>query len=204
MADTDIITLEEAQAFVHSTAPANSAVLAMAVSAVSNRIDVLHGPVVQRVVTGEVTSRGPLGEVQLVHYPVVSVSSVVETVNGVDSTVAASAYSLDRAFGFLSRTAPASWSNHYGDRWTSWADTVTVSYIAGRYATTGDVPADTRFLCGEIVGEVVRQNAARWQRRSDAFDEDEEPGGYRSLDVLIRSRFPTRPARALSVPVVSL
>lgn len=206
MADTDIITLEDAQGITQAMSGVNAPTLELAVSAISQRVDALCGAVVQRTVTDELVSRSALGHLQLAHYPVVSVTEVSETTGGATTVVAASAYTIDQPFGLISRTVPVAWSNHYGDQAAPWADVVTVTYVAGRYASTDLVPAEWKFPVAEIVAELFRQNSARWQRNADASLEGDEPVGYMAIDDMIRRRFGryVKPERATSVPVVSL
>jgi hypothetical protein len=144
---TDLLTIEDALMIVRRS-PSNTIHqprLEQYVSAVSQRLDELVGPIVQRTITGEQIEVG-CGSVRLRRWPVTSITSVTVWSQGVSEvltaeTLAASGgyraerWADDQALlsGRLSRRS--NWSD---SPW-SHGSTVVVTYVAGRYATTAAV-----------------------------------------------------------------
>lgn len=197
--DRDILSLAEAKRAVNSQAtnPDLLAVLEQQVTAVSLRIDEACGPVVQRTVEAELHEGGATA-IQLARYPVLSVNEVNQVaLDGTETEITAAGYRLFKAGGVLTRL-----SGGYPISWLLDAS-ISVTYEAGRFEDTAAVEADWKLGCAEIVGEVWKQNSARWARSSSFTDPDEEPWGYLAIDDMVRRRFKRhlRPP-ALSIPVV--
>lgn len=114
--------------------------LASYVTTVSRHIDDLCGPVVVRTVTAE-THHGGACNVVLKKRPVSSITAVTE------SGVAVTDYHLDAEAGILERMGAA--STYTGYYWLTGRWNVSVTYVAGRYATTSVV--DTLFRQAAIM-----------------------------------------------------
>jgi hypothetical protein len=142
MADTlDVLTLAEAKAALNIPASNNDydTELAQVVTAASRFIDDVFGPVVQRTITDE-RHDGYAGTVDLDHAPVVSITSVKEYSGGTASTLTAETetiagtYRVDLEQGIIYRRS--TWVAY---RFAS--QSVVVTYVAGRAATTAAVDA---------------------------------------------------------------
>lgn len=140
----DLLTLAEAKAALNIDPDDDQfdVELAMYVTALSQRIDDLCGPVVKRTVTDE-RHDATTGPVWLNQVPVASVSLVIEYVSGMATTLEAEA-SLTEAGDYVlldpgtvnSRLARRS---SFYDRWWSTGSTVVVTYVAGRFSSTAAV-----------------------------------------------------------------
>lgn len=154
MAATDLLTIEDAKLVVRRNPShvQHTARLQAYVSAVSQKIDELVGPVVKRTVTAE-RHDDVCGEwLVLRRRPVTSITTVTSyqrgtsTVLTAESLVAAGGYLAEASLedpsllsGRLRRRA-----NWYDAAWSTYGSTVAVTYEAGRYATTAAV-AGTRY-----------------------------------------------------------
>lgn len=147
MADTlDILSLDEAKRALNiATADTTfDTELAAYITAVSQRIDDMCGPVVQRTVTGEVHNGGSL-IIWPTLTPVVSVTSLAEYTGGVATTLTAETAAAAGTY----LLAGAGTHNSQLRRRRSWNDTgfasgrsnVVITYVAGRYANTAAVSA---------------------------------------------------------------
>ncbi|MEU5848941.1 hypothetical protein [Saccharopolyspora shandongensis] len=173
MATLDVLTLDEGKQALNATrSTASDIELAAWITAVSQRLDELVGPVVVRSIAGEAHDGGR-HVVLLTRYPVHSITSVAEYVNGTE-------ISLD-AETPTSKPAKAYTADQYEpDRslWSNWlrrrsrgADAsfapgrsaVVVSYEAGRFANTAGV--DPRF---KIAAMLMLKNLWRSQEDSVA------------------------------------
>ena len=162
MAATDILTVTRAKEVLGTAMgdPRRHLLLDSMVTAVSEHIDRLAGPVVRRTITGE-THYGVCGRSFRLNYsPVHSVTSLAEWRAGTSTALTAETTSV--AGGYLLepywQTDPAgvysgvvyrrrSWGY---DRWDS---DVVVSYVAGRYEDT-EAAQDTRF--GQAAAVLLR------------------------------------------------
>lgn len=153
MAATDVLTLPEARAAAE-LAPGDTsrdAMLALYVSGVSELLDEQFGAMVVRPVTAELDGAGE--SLWLPDWPVASVTSVVE--DGV--VLAADDFHVSTAgYGRLRRRVPGSFT-----RWTGGPVAVTVTYQAGRYASTEQVAARVK-----IAARIMLRNLTR----SEGFD----------------------------------
>lgn len=144
MATLDVITLEEARIALDVTqTDEHDDELPAYITAVSQRLDALIGPIVQRTVTDEKHNGGD-GEDRLIflrHYPIASVASVTE--NGI-ALVADTDFYIDEYY------ANHEWLGNIVERWDSsknrsstWEKgrrNISVSYTAGRAVDTASVP----------------------------------------------------------------
>lgn len=143
-ATLDIITLAEGRAAINMLAQdtTQDSEIAAYVTAASQRIDQLAGPVVVRTITAELHD-GTGSEVRLRYYPVSSITSVTEYVGATGTVLTAETvggayigtnYALDARYGVLTRRsggvdAPFSYGR----------GRVAVTYVAGRFANTAAV-----------------------------------------------------------------
>lgn len=143
MADTlDVLTLDEAKAALNITGATFDTELASYITAVSQRLDDICGPIVQRTVTDEAHDGGtPVIWPYLA--PVASIVSVVEYVSGTDSALAAETPATSGDYVL----ANAGTINSQIRRRSGWATqafaagtgNILVTYVAGRFATTAVV-----------------------------------------------------------------
>lgn len=137
---TDILTLEEAKPALNIPASDEryDTELAQVVSAASQFVDSIDGPVVKRTVTEE--HHGGHYSILLKNYPVASVTSVVEYSNGTATTLTAETlttagtYRIDLTNGVLYRR-----NQWYAASFAS--SGVAVTYVAGRFDSTAMVDA---------------------------------------------------------------
>ncbi|MEV5538480.1 hypothetical protein AB0L13_16615 [Saccharopolyspora shandongensis] len=153
MAALDVISLDEAKQAVNVTGTTeHDTELALWITAVSQRLDELVGPVVVRTITGEAHDGGRC-LVMLAHYPVTSITSVSEYDSGTQVPLTAETLTTRPAAGYLAdryEPNPALLSRFVRRR-SNGADAefaagrgnVVVSYSAGRFADTASV--DPRF-----------------------------------------------------------
>ena len=147
MADTlDILTLDEAKRALNIPLADTSfdTEVASYVTAVSQRIDDLCGPVVQRTITGEAHDGGR-SFIFPVHTPVASVTSIAQYLSGTATTLTAETVSTSTSTNYLLTDA----STHASliRRRSSWSDSVftdgranvVITYVAGRFANTAAV-----------------------------------------------------------------
>jgi hypothetical protein len=128
----DVVTFGAVQAAVR-VPDGSQDLLADYITVVSRHIDDLCGPVVYRTVTAELHHGGSC-ELFLLRYPVASITSVTE--NGV--ALVTGDWYLDVAGGMLTRAGGI--TSPYADwYWGAGRRNVAVTYVAGRYPTTGMV-----------------------------------------------------------------
>lgn len=143
MATNDLLSAAEARAAVaiDTSDTSQDANLAIYNTAVSERLDELCGPVVQRTVTSELHNGGSYF-IQLYNRPVASVTTATEYVGTTGTTLTAesnaskpsSAYMLETRTGILRRRTDG------GDtRFATGRQNIAITYVAGRYATTSAV-----------------------------------------------------------------
>lgn len=130
MADIlDIVDLGSVQAAV-GVGDSQTGRLASYITTVSRHIDDLCGPVVIRAIASE-AHHGGTCDVLLKHRPVAAISAITE------SGLAVTDYHLDTESGLVERMAPG--AVYVGWYWRVGRWNVSVSYTAGRYATTAVV-----------------------------------------------------------------
>jgi hypothetical protein len=158
MATLDVVSYERARQAL-SIGPADSSrrdLFEAAITAVSQRMDEVCGPIVQRTITEIVEVDRPMTTIRLSTGPVSSITSVTAYVTGTGAALTAE--TLVAAGGYLpefeDRIRPDGTSQllsgvirrrlAYGDSWWDWPSRVQVVYVAGRYANTA-AAADSRF-----------------------------------------------------------
>lgn len=160
MADTDVLTVQEAKEILNMVNSMSSAELEELpgwVSAVSERLDILVGPVVRREVTDFL--EGGTGNVFVNHYPVTSFTEVKSDGVAV-ADYKASRYSRDtRLFG--------------GRLEGEWGDEVEVTYIAGRFANTAAVAERYKKAAGFMLMNLYRSQR---ETRNAQYADFETPG----------------------------
>lgn len=147
MADTnDLLTLDEAKRALNIPLADTTfdTEIASYITAVSQRLDDLCGPVVRRTITDEVQDGG--GEfIFPVHTPVASVTSVAEYSSGTATTLTAETNSTSTSNDY--RLIGSGTHASLIRRRASWSDSVfpagrgnvVITYVAGRFADTGSV-----------------------------------------------------------------
>lgn len=182
MADPiDVLTLAEAKGALNlDTEAANhDTQLARVITAMSGRLDELVGPVVQRTITDEVIDTGCSGDVWVRRWPVTSWTSVIEYDDaGNSTTLTEETYDTKPTDAFLperSATPTAPYNGHLHRRESGspheFAQTLVVTYLAGRFPVVGDV--DARFKEAAIVS---LQNW--WRSRQLSIAPLDQPEGF--------------------------
>lgn len=174
MATTDVLTLDEALAAISMTGSGatHGEQVQVFVSAVSDLLDDICGPIVQREVTETLVPRG--GLLFPTYTPVAEITTLTEYRSGVGTELDAEA--VDTAGDYLlrddmlARRSSFSTINWYGD--------VVLEYVAGRYATTDDVGARFKLAAQEILAREWPQYASAWSRGGDVFGAPEGGLGY--------------------------
>ena len=172
----DILTYEEAvNALNLSQSRSAPDVLEMWVTAVSQRIDALCGPVVIREVVDTLDANGPYLTPN--YRPVDSVTSVVEYVSGTGRTLTAE--DIDTVGDYLlvddQLTRRSGWYT-----W-SWQGRVVVTYDAGRYADTESVDAKFKLCASAILRRLWAREAGAWGRADPFGGEDQGSLGFFSV-----------------------
>lgn len=149
MADIlDLLTLDEGKRALNIPLADTSfdTEVASYITAVSQRIDDLCGPVVQRTITGEAHDGGA-AYIFPVHTPVVSVTSIAQYLSGSATTLTAETVSSAVSSNYL-LTAAGTHASLVRRR-SSWSDSVfpagranvVITYVAGRFTNTAAVSA---------------------------------------------------------------
>lgn len=169
MSDTlDVLTLPEGRDAINAKADnvEQDVRLARHITAISRLLDDRCGPVVQRTVTGEL--HGGCGPVLLKLWPVVSVDLVNEAAGSTITTVLPvsfgdtfAGYRVDLERGMLTRS---------GSSWPDGADTVEVTYVAGRYEDTASVDPKFKDAAAAILRRLWKREAGAWAQSSTVFE----------------------------------
>lgn len=158
MADNDVVSYDRARQAL-SIGPVDTSkktLLEAAITAISQRMDELCGPIVRRTVTEVVDIDHPTTEIRLSVGPVSSITTVTVYQSG--SGTVLTGETLAASGGYLAelqqRIRPDGTSqmlsgelyrrSSFVNTWWEWPSRVQVVYVAGRYATTADA-ADSRF-----------------------------------------------------------
>lgn len=170
----DEIEAERALNMAGATGETLAEIVAMN-SAVSQDIDRICGPVVQRTVTDELhTAAG--SQVFLRQRPVVSITTVTEYLSGTGTVLTAE--SVSTAGGYL--FDPDIGMLHRRSAWTDmdWTGRVAVTYVAGRYATTASVGELWKGKARAALRRRWREESPMWARSPNfnAGDDEEYPG----------------------------
>lgn len=168
---TDILTLDEARSHLLITqgdTTRDDDLAGTYVPAVTPVIEDVVGPVVARTLTH--TADGGEPGVLLPHRPV-SVESVVE--NG--TTLTAEDYTVSLASGIIWRGSSTSSTAWYAAR-----GTVVVTYTAGAYASTEDVPANIKLAARLILAQLWQSDQQGYRPEFGAADPSVEmtPSGF--------------------------
>lgn len=183
MADTDLITLDEAHDAINMVGSgANHAPeLAMWVTAVSERIDDLCGPVVIRTVTDEIHYANGQQVIFPTLAPVASITTVTEYRSGSPTVLTAEDFDSAGTYllqnGFLYRRS--SWST------APFLGVVKITYEAGRYASTDEVGAKFKLAAGAILRRLWAREASAWSRGGSVFEGEPSIGFFKVFDPMI-------------------
>jgi len=146
MAATDIISLTEAKHEIGGlSSNLDDTLLAAYISAVSEHIDRLVGPVVNRTITGETHDTNGERELFLRSTPVSSITTCTEyLLGGTAQTITPDTVATKNAYGCWLNTTDAHsarLARRMNGMPTYWpvGGTVVITYVAGRYATTAAV-----------------------------------------------------------------
>lgn len=141
MAATDVVTYDEALAYIG--APVAREGLEAWIEAVSDRMDELCGPIVQRTITDE-EHDGGAHSLFLLQRPVATITNVTEYAGTTSTTLTAESNSSKPADGYRARM-PAGIvyrrSSNADGCFARGRQNITVTYSAGRYADTDAVGA---------------------------------------------------------------
>lgn len=162
MATNDVITLSEAKqhlSIMGNSAPAEDAVLATYITAVSLRLDDLCGPIVIRTVSSESHDGGEY-EIFLRKAPVATVTSVVEYNQTTATSLTAETnaaktgndYLVDLPTGKLIRR-----TNGVDYRFNIGRKNIVVTYTAGRAASTSAVDSKFKLAAGMMLAHLWRR-----------------------------------------------
>ena len=177
MADTDILTVEDARTAINMPGGQHDSILQQLVTGISLRMDALCGPIVQRTVTAE-RHNGGCVFVAPRKVPVASITSVTEYISGTGtaltaetiSTAPTSAYLLDDTLRFY----PKIYRRDGGADvlFAAGRMNIAVTYEAGRYADTASVPENFKETARQILRRLWKREQNAWARVSN-FDGDE-------------------------------
>lgn len=188
MAVTDIVTLAEAKDAIKGFSGSSwDAELQRWITAVSERVDELYGPVVAR----EVTERLPGGgSMLLLSYPALSFTSVTEyagtsgtvlSLEDFPGTVSANDYFWESSRPWLLTRRASGYDTRFGSP-------VVVVYQAGRYADTASVGARWKTAVLDVLRRRWGRESQAWAR-SGQFTDVEEPVGplfFNAVDQALR------------------
>lgn len=171
----DIVTLGEAKEAIKGfSGTAYDAELQRWVTAVSERVDELYGPVVARPTTERLNGRSAILQLR---YPVLSVTSVTEYAGTTGTTlvaenfpggVTANDYYLDTSRWRLTRRSSGADS--------TFGAPVVVVYEAGRYADTASVGQRWKTAVLDVLRRRWARESPAWARSSQ-FPDAVEPAG---------------------------
>lgn len=196
MAATDILSLVEARAAVNlGSSQDRDTQLQTHVTAISQRIDKICGPVVNRTISAE-AHNGGVWRIWLDHTPVSSVTTVLEYRHTTETELTAETNALKPGNAYL--------LDHQGLRYYIWrrsggADTnfptgrrnVLVTYVAGRgFADTASVDAKFKLAAEAVLRRTWKREQSAWGQSQDFFADVENPaptlGFYKAVDPMVR------------------
>lgn len=172
MATTDVLTLPEAKSAVNlpDNAPLQEERLSLWVSGISDALDEWAGPIVARTVTNETHHVHGARSLILKQTPVLSLTTVTEWQQGTSTVLTAEdhdtsgTYLLDGVTLFRRE----SWGG------STFSGIVTVTYQAGRYATTDAVGARYKQVASMALARLWAQYAGAWARGGSTFAGEDE------------------------------
>lgn len=183
MADTDILTLEEAKRALplEQTNEAKDAELQVYIGAVSGRLDDLCGPVVQRSVPDELHD-GDRCSIRPRVTPVVSVAELAEWYVSTEQILSAETNATKTATDYLlendgrHNVVIRRRANNGDLRFACGRQNVVLTYVAGRFETTEDVSDKFKQAAALMLthlwrGEVGMGNATFGDQAPPAFHE---------------------------------
>lgn len=175
MAATDVISLDEAMTAISMTGPGaqHGEQVSLFVSAVSELLDDLCGPIVIRTVTETIYTSGT--SARLSQWPIDSITEITE---------AGTAVTASEAGGYVAQNGLL--VRHSSGLPTYWDGTIVATYEAGRFATTATVAAKFKLAAQEIIAREWPQYASAWSRGGGVFDAPEGGiGFFRSVEPVV-------------------
>jgi hypothetical protein len=187
MADTDILTEDEALEAINMVGSGGSHAieLAMWVSAISEAIDAACGPVVVRTITDEIQYPNG-GTFATSHTPLYSVSSLTEYVSGTGTVLTAEDHDTVGTYRIVGSGHDTVIERRSG--WGGYAYTglVKITYVAGRYANTEAVGAKFKLAAASILRRLWTREASAWSRGGDVFGVEPQVGFFKVADPMIK------------------
>lgn len=165
MADTlDVITLDEAKAYLNITQTTWDTELDDWITAVSRRLDALCGPIVVRTITSEAWDGTVDGvrqtAITLRYRPVSSVTSVTEYSSTTGTTLTVETNAAKTSSNYYLNTTTGVLTRRSGNRDYVFADgrqNIVITYVAGRYANTASVDARFKVAAGMMLANLWRR-----------------------------------------------
>lgn len=196
MSDLDVIDFEWAQEAINMPGSgANHGLeIQLFITAVSQRIDAICGPVVVRDVVE--TFRPASNQTVILHdwvswpssdWPLQEITQLTEYTAGVGANLTGETLTVSGDYlvvdGHLGRRS--AFSTSY------WRGPIEVTYTAGRYADTAAVGERFQLAAAQIVARMWPQYAAIWSRGVSSLGGMEgSPGFFRSVDPVIEELLP--------------
>lgn len=169
MAATDVLSLAEARQIVglrQADSPKDD-LLAMFVTGVSERLDSLVGPVVERTITNELHDGGAV-TVLPKQYPVSTLTQVVEYEDTAAATLTAETPTSQPADAYVTRidldghiSAVIRRESGADARFAGGRSNIRLDYTAGRYSTTGSVGSEFKQAAGLMLQNWWRSQESR-------------------------------------------
>lgn len=198
MADTlDVLTLPEAYTAINDPTSASAAtgpndeMLERFITTISNRLDELVGPIVNRTVTEY--HNGGCAVIWPRQTPVSSVTTVTEfdgttqtaltedtwgSAGNADGFIVQQSDSYSHDAKILRRSGGSTYHFTYG------VEAVRLVYVAGRAADTTAVPARFKMAAGAILRRLWDREAGAWARADNPFDPNALAGSSRFFDAV--------------------
>lgn len=175
MATTDVLTAAEARQVVG--VDDTPAVLTLLLSAVSDQLDQMCGPVVQRTITAEMHNGGS-ATIFLIYRPVSSVTSVTEYTGTSAQALAAESNTAKTGFDYMFEPQSGVLRRRSSNSDACFAagrGNVTVTYVAGRYASTDAVGAKWKEAAALMLRHLWTSEMASGSETFGAFTDIPNP-----------------------------
>lgn len=198
VATTDLLTMPEARRAVNLPDPESGnsmdIELQLFVSGISDRIDELCGPVVQRTISSELHDGG-VAKILLNKQWVSSVTTATEYVSTTGTTLTAESNSSKPSSAYLLESVgPYSWLRRRssgGDTlYASGRGNIDVTYVAGRVASTAAVTEQFKLAASAVLRRLWKREGSSWSQQPSFFPDTENPTPtlqfYRAVDPMVK------------------